>query len=173
MSQISKVTVDFLRDLKKNNNREWFEANKKRYQASHAEVCDFAEAVLAGLNKIDSIETVSGKKSLYRIYRDIRFSKDKTPYKTNRTGSFRRKGEERRGGYYFYISDDECMIGGGFYQPSPSDLTHIRKQIELDATPLLKVLNSKSFKSYYGELMGEKLKMHQKVLIRKTPTLSC
>lgn len=171
MSHITNTTINFLKDLKQNNKREWFEANKKRYQASHNEVCDFAEAVLMELNKFDTIETESGKKSLYRIYRDIRFSKDKTPYKTNRTASFRRKGAERRGGYYLYISDEECQIGGGFYQPNAEDLMHIRKQIELDASPLKEVLNNKTFKSFYGELLGEKLKTAPKGFDKEDPNI--
>jgi len=158
MSQITKTTFDFLKELEKNNNREWFEKNKKRYQASHEEVAEFAETILTELNKFDSIDTVSGKKSLFRIYKDVRFSKDKTPYKTNRSGSYRRAGEDRRGGYYFSISPGNTMIGGGFYQPNADDLGHIRKQIELDASPLRKVIKSKTFKDYFDELLGEQLK---------------
>lgn len=155
---ISNKTLQFLKDLSKNNNREWFQDNKKRYEASHEEMIEFAEELLRRLNEKDQIETPSGKKSLFRIYRDVRFSKNKEPYKTNRSGSFRRAGADRRGGYYFSIAPGNSMIGGGFYGPSKDDLQHIRQQIEMDAAPLREALAKPSFKKYYGELLGEQLK---------------
>lgn len=155
---ISRLTLDFLNDLKKNNNREWFQENKSRYEASHKEMVQFAEKLLELMNKTDVIETASGKKSLFRIYRDVRFSKNKQPYKTNRSGSFRRAGAERRGGYFFSIEPGNSMIGGGFYGPNKEDLQHLRNQIDIDSNPLRTVLEDKAFKSYYGNLLGEQLK---------------
>ncbi len=157
---ITDKTFSFLKKLKQHNNREWFAEHKALYEASHEELIAFADQLLKGLNQFDQIETPSGKKSLFRIYRDIRFSKDKTPYKTNRSGSFARLGEERRGGYYFSVAPGETVVGGGFYGPSAADLKLIRQQIELDAEPLKAVLNEKEFKSYYGGLQGEKLKTY-------------
>ena len=158
MAHITQYTLDFLKDLKANNNRDWFTENKPRYEKSHKEMYTFAESIIERLNEFDSISTPSGKKSLYRIYRDVRFSKNKDPYKKNRSGSFSREGADRRGGYYFSISPGETIIGGGFYQPNADDLNLIRKQIEMDASPLRKVLNSKNFKQTFGELLGEQLK---------------
>ena len=158
MPNITSYTFDFLSELNKNNDRDWFTENKPLYERSHKEMYTFAEAVIEKLNKFDSISTQSGKKSLFRIYRDVRFSKNKAPYKTNRSGSFGREGAERRGGYYFSVSPGETMIGGGFYQPNVDDLNLIRRQIQMDAAPLRKVLKSKSFKDCFGELLGEKLK---------------
>lgn len=158
MSQITKVTFDFLTKLKKNNNREWFHDNKSIYERSQKEMIAFADELLYRLNEFDKIETVSGKKSLFRIYRDIRFSNNKLPYKTNRSGSFKREGKSRRGGIYFSIEPGNTVIGGGFYQPDKEDLNLIRQQIEVDAAPLKQVLNDKAFNSYYGNLQGEKLK---------------
>lgn len=155
---ISRLTLDFLNDLKKNNNREWFQENKSRYEASHKEMVQFAEKLLELMNKTDVIETASGKKSLFRIYRDVRFSKNKQPYKINRSGSFRRAGAERRGGYFFSIEPGNSMIGGGFYGPNKDDLQHLRNQIDIDSNPLRTVLEDKTFKSYYGNLLGEQLK---------------
>ena len=143
---ITDLTFNFLKDLKENNNRDWFQENKKRYDASHKEVYTFADALIERLNQKDVIETPSGKKSLFRIYRDVRFSKNKQPYKTNRTGSFRRAGADRRGGFYFCIEPGNTMIGGGFYAPSKEDLQLLRDQISLDAQPLRDVLNNKGFK---------------------------
>ncbi|KAA3651717.1 MAG: DUF2461 domain-containing protein [Bacteroidetes bacterium] len=155
---ITKLTIDFLKDLKKNNTKEWFQENKKRYELSHKEVYTFADAIIEKLNQHDVIETPSGKKSMFRIYRDVRFSKNKEPYKTNRSGSFSRYGSDRRGGYYFSIEPGNSMIGGGFYAPNKEDLQLIRDQISLDAAPLRSVLENKTFKSYFGSLQGEQLK---------------
>lgn len=155
---ITKLTIDFLKDLKKNNSREWFQDNRHRYEVCQEELSIFADSIIERLNQKDVIETSSGKKSLYRIYRDVRFSKNKAPYKTNRSGSFTREGAMRRGSYYFSIEPGNSRVGGGFYAPNKEDLQLIRNQISLDATPLRNVLESKSFKDYFGNLQGEQLK---------------
>ena len=158
MSIVTSTTFNFLKELKLNNNREWFQENKKKYEASHQEMATLGDELLKRLNQFDEIETISGKKSLFRIYRDVRFSKNKAPYKTNRSGSFKRAGENRRGGYYFSIEPGNSMIGGGFYAPNAADLKLIREQIEMDAEPLKQALANEKFKNYFGELLGEKLK---------------
>lgn len=158
MSIVTTTTFNFLKELKLNNNREWFQENKKKYEASHQEMAALGDELLKRLNQFDEIETISGKKSLFRIYRDVRFSKNKEPYKTNRSGSFKRAGENRRGGYFFSVEPGNSMIGGGFYAPNAADLKLIREQIEMDAEPLKQALANKQFKNYFGELLGEKLK---------------
>src|SRR4051812_14541385 len=100
---IKVSNFQFLKSLKDNNDRIWFADHKEEYLKEQQEIEAFADEVLDGLNKQDVIETVSGKKSLYRIYRDTRFSKDKTPYKTHWSGSFKRAGKFRRGSYYFQL----------------------------------------------------------------------
>lgn len=162
-----KTTLDFLTQLKLNNNREWFEANKKTYLLSQDEMIDFSEKLLEQTRKIDVLSTISGKKSLFRIYKDVRFSKDKTPYKTNRSGNFKREGASRRGSYYFSIEPGNSLIGGGFYQPNAEDLLHIRKQIEVDSAPLRNAIEAKTFKNYYGEFQGESLKTAPKGFDKK------
>lgn len=162
MPHISKETIKFLEALRKNNTRPYFEKNKSTYQTSHEEMIVFADAILVEMQKIDKIETPSGKKSLNRIYRDIRFSKDKTPYKTHWGGGFKRAGQDRRGGFYYHIEKGNSFVGGGFWSPDAKDLLHIRKQIDMDAKPLRKVINSKAFKDYFGELEGTKLKSSPK-----------
>jgi len=155
------VTVsgfDFLADLKINNNREWFAANKERYQTELVLLEHFADALLRELNRYDVIETASGKKSLYRIYRDTRFSNDKTPYKTHWSGSFKRAGKERRGGYYFHLEPCNSFIAGGFWNPEPADLKRIREDIAFDARPLRAILGSKAFITTFEKLRGEQVK---------------
>lgn len=114
---LSKDVFDFLKKLKKNNDRDWFNANKKEYLASNENVISLADCVLAGMNKIDNIETPSGKKSLYRIYRDTRFSKDKTPYKTHFGAVYKRATAQLRGGYYMHIEAGLLLLVVAFGNP--------------------------------------------------------
>lgn len=148
----------FLNKLKKNNNREWFNAHKDLYLEELGQMEAFAEALLEDLNTHDVIETLSGKKSLYRIYRDTRFSGDKTPYKTWWSGHFTRATKYRRGGYYFHIEAGNTRIGGGFWGPVPADLKRVRDDIAFDPAPLQKIMKSKSFVRLFGSLEGEQLK---------------
>lgn len=158
MSTISKPNLEFLKNLKNNNNREWFTANKATYELFHQETIDFAEALLYELNKHDDIETPSGKKSLMRIYRDVRFSKDKTPYKNNWGGGFRRATQLLRGGYYYQIQPSGSFVGGGFWGPNAEDLLRIRKELAANPHELRKIITSKSFINNFGELKGDQLK---------------
>ena len=155
MSEIHKSSFKFLKDLAKNNNREWFKAQKDKYQEANDNAKMFLAGVEAELNKIDQIE----KKKLFRIYRDVRFSKDKTPYNTSFRMSLGREGHFRRGGYFLKVQPGgQSMVGGGFYNPSPSDLKLIRSHIATDSKPLRKISSSKKFKDTFGALMGEKVK---------------
>lgn len=149
---------DFLRKVGKNNNRDWFNAHKDLYLRELAQVEAFAEALLRLMNQHDVIETPSGKKSLHRIYRDTRFSKEKTPYKTNWSGGFSRATKLRRGGYYFHLEPDNSFVAGGFWAPNPEDLKRIRDEIAYDAGPLRKILKSKAFVSAFGTLQGGQVK---------------
>lgn len=155
---IPKSSLDFLRQLKENNNKPWFEANKTNYLKELNHIETFADALLQELSKTDVLETASGKKSVYRIYRDIRFSKDKTPFKTFWGGSFTRATNERRGGYYFHLERGNSFIGGGFWGPNAADLKRIRSEFAHDSSPMQKILNSKSFISTFATLQGEQLK---------------
>ena len=158
MSGIKKSTIDYLKDLKSNNNREWFAENKEDFMTANTDFISFADDILCEMNKVDSIETVSGKKSVFRIYRDIRFSKDKTPYKNHFSGSLKRATDELRGGYYFHIEPGNSFIGGGFWGPNPKDLLRIRKEINVNAEELIEVISAKQFISTFGKLEGETLK---------------
>ncbi len=158
ITKINLSNLEFLKQVKKNNNRDWFNTHKDRYLEELKELEHFADALLLEMNKHDVIETPTGKKSLHRIYRDTRFSKEKTPYKTNWSGSFKRAGKQRRGGYYFHIEAGNSFAAGGFWGPEPGDLKRIRDEFVYDAAPLRKILKSKSFKSAFGSLKGEQIK---------------
>ncbi|MBC6112592.1 DUF2461 domain-containing protein [Pedobacter fastidiosus] len=155
---ISSSNLDFLKLLKKNNNREWFNANKDRFIEEQSAIVLFADALLAELNLHDVIETLSGKKSLHRIYKDSRFSLDKTPYKINWSGNFTRASKSRRGGYVFHIEPGNTYFGGGFQNPNPKDLKLIRDDIGFDDSPLRNILMDEKFIASFGSLRGEQVK---------------
>ena len=110
---IRKESVDFLKKLAKNNTREWFNDHKELYTAAQTNMVEFAGDLLAEMNKHDQIETTSGKQSLFRIYKDVRFSKEKVPYNNHWSGSFKRATNKLRGGYYFHIQPGGSFLAGG------------------------------------------------------------
>jgi uncharacterized protein (TIGR02453 family) len=155
---IQESNLRFIQLLKKNNDRAWFAKHKGSYLEAQRDVEVFADALLAGLNAHDLIETSSGKNSLHRIYRDTRFAADKTPYKTNWSGSFTRATPSRRGGYHFHIEPGNSFIAGGFWMPNPADIKRIRDEIAFDAAPFRKIIKSSAFVTLFGRLQGEQLK---------------
>lgn len=170
-TQIPSSTFEFLRQLEANNNRDWFNENKSWYQAEHAAAIQFVDAVLLEMKGHDLLQTESGKKSLMRIYRDVRFSKDKSPYKPRFAGGFTRVKPQLRGGYFFAFKPGETVVGGGFYGPNPDDLKLLRSQIDSDDESLRKVLNSIPFKSTFGELRGDKVKTAPKGFDKEHPAI--
>ena len=168
---IPASNFEFLNTLSENNNREWFNENKSWYQQEHEHIIGFTEALLKRLSGHDQIQTASGKKSLMRIYRDVRFSKDKSPYKTRWAGSFGRVKPQLRGGYYYHLQPDNTVIGGGFYSPNPEDLKLIREHIAQDDAPLRAVLNDAGFKKMFGELGGDQVKTAPKGFAKDHPAI--
>ena len=170
-STIPAYSFEFLKAIKKNNNRDWFNTQKETYLIELAHLEQFANALLSKMNKHDVIETPSGKKSLHRIYRDTRFSKEKTPYKTNWSGGFSRAGKQRRGGYYYHLEPGSSFVAGRFWGPNPEDLKRIREELTYDATPLRKILKSKPFKNTFGTLLGEQVKTTPKGFDANNPAI--
>ncbi len=164
---IAEHVFDFLRLLEKNNNREWFEAHKSTFKTHQSEVKSFFEAVKENLDQHDEIE----KMKLFRIYRDVRFSKDKTPYKSHFAGSFSRLGAHLRGGYYIHIKPGGSLLATGFWAPNKEDLFRIRKELEMDAEEFRKVINQKELKSIWGELSGDELKTAPKGFDKEHPDI--
>lgn len=159
MSGIQASTFKFLADLKKNNNRKWFDKNKEtRYKPAHEDMIEFVEDVISEMKKVDNIESMSGKKSLFRIYRDVRFSKDKSPYKPFFGARMRRATSWLRGGYYIHIEPGNCFIAGGFFSPNSDDLKLIRNEIAHDSKPLREILADPDFKETWGTFEGEAVK---------------
>ncbi len=136
----------FLTDLKNNNTREWFAKNKEYYLKEEKQIKDFFTAINQGLSAIDNI---SGMK-IYRIYRDIRFSKDKTPYKIYRSCGYKRATEALRGGYHLEITPGGSFLAAGFWQPNKEDLFRIRKEFEMDSSIIEDILNTTNIKNTFG-----------------------
>lgn len=151
---IPQKTFDFLNRLKNNNNRDWFAEHKPEFKALEKEFKAFFTAVHNRLNETDEVD----KMKMFRIYRDVRFSKNKTPYKTHFAGSFHRLKPHLRGGYYIHISPGDSFIATGFWNPNKEDLYRIRKELELDAKEFRTVINTPSFKKIWGNLDGEEVK---------------
>ena len=168
---IEKSTFQFLKNLLKNNNREWFLKNKDKYLIAQANAQQFFDALIKKMNEHDRIQTVSGKEALYRIYNDVRFSKDKTPYNPRFAGNLRRQKPELRGGYYVWIKPDNCRIGCGFTYPNAEDLLRIRKDISINYTDWKKILNAKALKNTFGEMQGEKVKTTPKRFPKDHPAI--
>lgn len=166
--KIDKNTLEFLNDLKQNNNREWFQSNKKRYDSIRAEMKSFYEEVMQRLNQHDEIE----KLKIFRVYRDVRFSHDKTPYNPHFAGSFSRSGKRLRGGYYLRIRPGESFLAGGFWAPNKEDLFRIRKEFELDDQEIREILTHKDFRHHFGnELRGDEVKTAPKGFNKEHPAI--
>jgi uncharacterized protein (TIGR02453 family) len=163
MPQIEQSTLDFLSDLKYHNEREWFLKNRKRYDDAKNNFESFVQAVINRIAEFDPIlKGLEVKSCTYRINRDIRFTNDKTIYKTH-LGAFIVKGGKKSGdryaGYYVHVEPgDNSMIAGGAYLPPMPWLTAIREKIDEQGDTFIKILNNKDFRDFFGEIEGEKLK---------------
>jgi uncharacterized protein (TIGR02453 family) len=167
MTSISKTTLDFLIKLKKNNNRDWFNEHKSSFQTEKEKATMFYNALMENLNAHDDIE----KLKMFRIYRDVRFSKDKTPYKPHFAGHFVRGTKRLRGGYYLRIRSGESFLAGGFWGPSKEDLLRIRKEFEMDTTEIREILNDKTFVKHFEKLEGNALKTAPRGFDKEHPDL--
>lgn len=152
---INPNVFQFLNALKDHNERDWFNAQKTEFKNVQDGVKSFYGEINDGLMMHDEIE----KFKLFRIYRDVRFSKNKQPYKTHFGGSFQRKKPELRGGYYLHLEpENKSFVAVGFWEPNKEDLLRIRKEIELDDAEFRNIINDSKFKAVWGNLEGECLK---------------
>jgi uncharacterized protein (TIGR02453 family) len=147
-------SVSFFKKLKKNNNRDWFAENKPKFKELELEIKAFGEELKDRLNEFDNVDRFK----LFRIYRDIRFSKDKTPFKTHFGLYWNRLKPRLRGGYYLHISPNNNFLACGFWDPNPKDLYRIRNEFLHDANEFRKILKSKEIYSNWGNLEGTELK---------------
>lgn len=151
---LQSSTLKFLKDLKKNNNKSWFDEHRKQYEAAKADFENFIQSVLDKHGKNDAdLKELTAKKCTFRINRDVRFSKDKSPYKTN-FGASMDKGGKKSGlaGYYFHLEPGKSFLGGGLWQPEPDKLKKVRQEIDYCFDEFKKIISSKKFKIVYSEL---------------------
>jgi len=162
METISKKTLDYLKAIAKNNNREWYLENKSRYNEARENFESFGQQLINEITVFEPVmKGLEVKSCVYRFNRDIRFSNDKSPYKTH-FGAFivrgGKKNGDKLGGYYFHIEPGKSIIAGGAYMPPAPWLSSIREKIDEEPEVLLRILKNKEFIKYFGELTGEKLK---------------
>jgi uncharacterized protein (TIGR02453 family) len=167
MSGINSKVFQFFSKLAKNNNRKWFECRKTEFKALESEVKIFVKEIESALQEHDKIE----KAKIFRIYRDIRFSKNKSPYKTHFGMAFHREKPPLRGGYYIHLEPNNSFLGVGFWGPSAADLFRIRKELEVDAAELREIMADPTFKSYWGTLQGDEVKTAPKGFNKEHPNI--
>jgi len=154
MKDTMKKTFEFLKHLEKNNNREWFAQHKSEYDSVVKENKVFFNQIYTELQEYDSLKGIH----IFRIYRDVRFSKDPTPYKTNFGVGYSRSKPLLRGGYYIHLEPNNSFVGGGFWGPEAKDLLRIRKEFELNTTEIEKITSDETFIQYFGEIKGDAVK---------------
>jgi uncharacterized protein (TIGR02453 family) len=164
---ITPTVLTFLDQLSKNNNRNWFAENIDTFRANEKAMKVFFNEIETGLRKQDSID----KMQVFRIYRDVRFSKDKTPYKRFFSAWFSRTKPLLRGSYYIHIEPGATFVEGGFWEPEPADLLRIRKEFEMDDSYIRKIIADEGFKKYFGTLEGEEVKTSPKGFDKNHPAI--
>jgi len=170
-----QTTFDFLKKLKNNNNKDWFDKNKASYLAAKDEFETLVNKIIVGITRFDGkiSSDLKAKDCTFRIYKDVRFSKDKTPYKTNMGASINPGGRKSAvAGYYLHAEPGACFVAGGVYMPEPDMLNAIRQEIDYNPKPLLKILASAAFKKYFkGFDEDDKLKTAPKGFDKEHPHL--
>lgn len=155
---LQKSTLGFLKELKQNNTKEWFDTNRKKYEAAKADFAALTNAVIHGLGKKDPfVASLLAKDCTFRINRDVRFSKNKDPYKTN-MGMYLSRGGKKSlfSGYYFHLEPGgNSFMGGGLYMPEPDVIKKVRQEIDYNWNEFSKIIRQKKFKTVYKELQRE------------------
>ncbi|MCO5292285.1 MAG: DUF2461 domain-containing protein [Chitinophagaceae bacterium] len=154
---LQKSTLEFLTQLRTNNNKTWFDAHRQEYQNARADFANFVDNIITEVSKKDhSIQHLKSKDCMFRINRDIRFSKNKEPYKTN-FGAFLAAGGKKSplAGYYFHLEPGLSFAGGGLWMPAAEPLQKVRQEIDYNLFDFKKIIKNKTFKEIYGELTAE------------------
>ena len=168
-----ETVLEFLKELSANNNRDWFNENKPRYLIAKNEFEEYIRNLLAAMSEFDpAMAKLDAKECIFRIYRDTRFAKDKSPYKNN-MGAYFVQGGKKSGmaGYYLHIQPGESFVAGGIYMPPSPALKAIRDEIYYDVDRFKSIIFNKQFVEAYGEIMGEKLKTSPKGFDKEWPDI--
>lgn len=168
---LKKSTLAFLKKLKKNNNREWFNANKHLYEAAKADFEIFVYELIQETALFDdSIALLEPKDCIFRIYKDVRFSKDKKPYKTNFGASIQQGGRKSQlAGFYFHVQPGEMFIASGVWMPEAERLLKIRRAIAKNYKEFVSIVKSKEFVRNFKDIEGDKLKTSPKGFDKEHP----
>ncbi len=154
-----KPVLDFARALHDNNNKPWFEAHRAQYDEARACFEDFVQEIIIGIDRFDPLPGLRPADCIYRIHRDIRFSKDKSPYKDYMSAVIAPGGRKAtRSPYYIHLSPGHSMLAGGAHQPTREQLALFREEIAAGAPELHRIVSAPAFRRYFGELTGERLK---------------
>ncbi len=150
---LQSTTIKFLQQLQKNNNKPWFEKNRNLYEAAKTDIQHMVAVLIPAIAKFDEpIGNLAVKDCTFRINRDVRFSKNKSPYKGNMAAYFSRGGKKANvAGYYFHCEPGKSYAAGGFYSPMPPELAKIRQEIDYGFDEWKKIINNKTFKKYFPE----------------------
>ncbi|MEK9602991.1 MAG: DUF2461 domain-containing protein [Flavobacteriaceae bacterium] len=167
MLGINPKVFNFFKALAQNNNRDWFESHKPEFKVLESEVKEFVKEIERALQLHDKID----KSKIFRIYRDVRFSKNKTPYKTHFGMVFHREKPALRGGYYIHLEPNNSFLGVGFWAPEPKDLFRIRKELEVDAEEFREIMADPTFEKYWGSLQGDEVKTAPKGFDKEHPNI--
>lgn len=157
---LNKETFKFLEQLKLNNNKEWMDANRKTYEKAKADYEAFVTAIIGGLSKMEPLMSdLTAKQCIFRLNRDIRFSNDKSPYKTNFGAAFSIGGKKAEHAcFYLHFEPGQSFVGGGAWMPPAVMLKNIRQEIDYDLDAFKSIVEDKKFKKLYPTIDGEKLK---------------
>ena len=168
-----RPVLDFLSRLKQHNNKAWFDENRAAYDIARARFESFVDQLISEYGGIEDLGGITAKDCVMRIYRDTRFSKDKSPYKTNLSATIAPGGKKSSSlGYHLHIQPhDETLIAGGLYMPTPEQLARFRMVIDQDAAPLKAIIKDKEFQKYFGTLEGEKVKTVPQGYTRDNPEI--
>ncbi|WP_261509907.1 DUF2461 domain-containing protein [Chryseobacterium paludis] len=163
-----KKALEFLKKINENNNREWFSEHKHEYDLVVKENKVFFNEIYSELQQYDNLKGIH----IFRIYRDVRFSKDQsTPYKTNFGVGYSRSKPMLRGGYYINLEPNNSFVGGGFWGPEAKDLLRIRKEFELNTTEIEKIMSDETFIKYFGEIKGDAVKTDPRGFDKNHPAI--
>lgn len=155
---LSQSTLQFLKELAENNNRDWFTENRKRYETSKKDLEKLVEAVLKGVSEFESLPNTEVKDCIFRINRDVRFSKDKSPYKQWFSAAVGPGGRHSgRTDFYLHIQPGESFLGAGMWAPTPKHLAKFRQEIDFNPQELKSIIESPAFREYFPEIWGESL----------------
>lgn len=158
---LQRSTLKFLKDLRQNNNKPWFDENKTQYQQTKEDFETLVQQIIDGLSRMDpGLEGLTVKDCVFRIYKDVRFSKDKTPYKANMGASFSKGGKKSPyGGFYFHLEPGgNNFAGGGIWMPDAPEIKKIRQEIDYNFSEFQGIVGQKDFIRYFGKVNGDTLK---------------